>query len=153
MGPWKLRGMWSRMSPLLDWAWSTKEVRLSCPCYIDGHLCLGKTWAKNKLKTDYLGSDSTVGWAHQHLCSDILLRRMDFGVGVFNQGYIDVNVTMRSFKPKILTGLLCLSPSKWRPKERRDEERWINDQGFPHRTMCASNCDIVCCPHDGWRRL
>ena len=74
---------------------------------------------------------------------------MDFGVGVFNQGYIGVNVAMRGFKPEVIAGLLCLSRSKWRTKERRDEEGWINDQGFLHGVMCAGDGEIVYCPHDG----
>ena len=74
---------------------------------------------------------------------------MDFGRDVFSQGYIGANVSMGRFKFEIITGLLCLSRSKWGTKEKRDEEGWINDQGFSQRTMCAGNRDIVCCLHDG----
>ena len=77
---------------------------------------------------------------------------MDFGIGVFNQGNIGVDVAMRRFQREISPGLLCLSQSKWGTKEKRDEEGWINDQGFLHRIMCAVNRDIICCPHDGRRR-
>ena len=105
---------------------------------------------KNKRKRpNYLGRDSTVSRVHVHCYLAVRLRRMDFGIGVYSQGNIGVDMTMCRFQSEIFTGFFCLSQGKLGTKEKRDEEGWINDQGFPHRTMCAGNRNIVCCFHDG----
>jgi hypothetical protein len=76
---------------------------------------------------------------------------MDIGIGGFRQGNIGLNIAMRRFKPKIFAGFLCFFQRKWGTKEKRDEEGWINDQGFSHRTMFAGNRDIIYCFQDRGR--